>query len=64
MLETDQKLAGLDSLNPSLKPNGDGSYTVWFGPEAHQGQEGNWIQTIVMGYSWLNWLTNCRLCPH
>ena len=32
MLETDQKLAGLDSLNPSVKPNADGSYTMWFGP--------------------------------
>jgi hypothetical protein len=28
MLETDQKLAGLDSNNPSLKPNSDGIYDV------------------------------------
>lgn len=46
MLETDQKLAGLDSLNPSVKPNADGSYTMWFGPKAPKGHEGNWIQTI------------------
>ncbi len=46
MLETDQKLAGLDSLNPSVKPNADGSYTMWFGPQAPQGHEGNWIQTM------------------
>lgn len=46
MLETDQKLAGLDSNNPSVKPNSDGSYTMWFGPKAPQGHEGNWIQTI------------------
>ena len=46
MLETDQKSAGLDSNNPSVKPNQDGSYTVWFGPEAPEGHEGNWIQTI------------------
>jgi hypothetical protein len=46
MLETDQKLAGLDSLNPSVKPNSNGSTTIWFGPRAPQGKEGNWIQTM------------------
>ena len=46
MLETDQKLAGLDSLNSSVKPNADGSYTMWFGPQAPNGHEGNWIQTM------------------
>jgi hypothetical protein len=46
MLETDQKLAGLDSNNPSVKANDDASYTMWFGPSAPQGHEGNWIQTM------------------
>ncbi|MDH5314988.1 MAG: DUF1254 domain-containing protein [Gemmatimonadota bacterium] len=46
MLETDQKTAGLDSFNPSVKPNADGSYTMWFGPTAPAGREGNWIQTM------------------
>jgi len=46
MLETDQKFAGLDSNNPSVKPDKDGSYTIWFGPEAPKGHEGNWIQTV------------------
>ena len=46
MLETDQKSAGLDSTNPSVKPNKDKSYTIWFGPKAPKGHEGNWIQTI------------------
>ena len=46
ILETDQKLAGLDSNNPSVKPNEDGSYTMWFGPQAPEGKEGNWIQTM------------------
>lgn len=45
MLETDQKLAGLDSNNPSVKPNADKSYTMWFGPKPPMGHEGNWIQT-------------------
>jgi outer membrane protein OmpA-like peptidoglycan-associated protein len=51
MLETDQKLAGLDSNNPSVKPNADASYTMWFGPKPPPGKEGNWIQTIP-GKSW------------
>lgn len=42
-LETDQKFAGLDSLNKSVKPNADGSYTMWFGPKAPKGYEENWI---------------------
>ena len=46
MLETDQKSAGLDSNSPSIKPNNDESYTIWFGPKAPEGREGNWIQTI------------------
>ena len=46
MLETDQKLAGLDSNSPDIKPNEDGSYTVWFGPQAPTGREDNWVQTL------------------
>ncbi len=46
MLETDQKFAGLDNLNPDVKPNKDGSYTIWFGPQAPKGHESNWIQTV------------------
>ncbi|MCW2309591.1 DUF1254 domain-containing protein [Rhodobium gokarnense] len=46
MLETDQRLAGLDSTLEDVKPNEDGSYTVWFGPKAPKGKEGNWVQTM------------------
>lgn len=46
MLETDQKSAGLDSNSPSVTPNNDESYTIWFGPKAPEGHEGNWVQTI------------------
>lgn len=46
MLETDQKLAGLDSTLPNFAMNADGSATVWFGPIAPAGQEGNWVQTV------------------
>ena len=46
LLETDQKLAGLDSTSASLKKNADGSVTVYFAPKAPAGQEGNWVQTV------------------
>ena len=51
MLETDQKLAGIDSNQKGIKPNADGSYTVYFGPNAPDGQESNWVQTWL-GKSW------------
>ena len=51
LLPTDQRTAGIDSLNPAMKANEDGSYTIWFGPEAPEGQEGNWVQTTP-GKSW------------
>jgi hypothetical protein len=51
MLETDQKLAGLDSNQKDIKRNADGSVTVWFGPKAPAGQETNWVQTMP-GKGW------------
>lgn len=46
LLETDQKSAGVDSKNPDLKANEDGSYTVYFSPFAPEGKESNWVQTL------------------
>jgi hypothetical protein len=51
MLETDQITAGLDSTFPAMKKNADGSSTVYFGPKAPAGQEGNWVQTMP-GKGW------------
>jgi hypothetical protein len=51
MLETDQISAGLDSTFPNMKKSADGSATVYFGPKAPAGQEGNWIQTMP-GKGW------------
>lgn len=51
MLETDQKLAGLDSTKPDIKKNADGSVTIWFAPKAPPGQESNWVQTMP-GKGW------------
>ena len=31
--------------------NPDGTWTVWFGPTAPAGNEGNWVQTMP-GKSW------------
>lgn len=46
ILETDQVTGGLDSNAKGLKFNKDGSATVYFGPKAPAGHEGNWIQTM------------------
>ena len=51
ILETDQKLAGLDSNREGIKKNSDGSVTVWFAPKAPAGQEANWVQTMP-GKGW------------
>ena len=40
MLETDQKAAGLDSNSPDVKANADGSYTIYFSPEAPKDKRG------------------------
>ena len=51
VLETDQKTAGVDSNSPDVKANKDGSYTIYFGPKAPKGKEGNWVQTMP-GKGW------------
>lgn len=38
-------VVGLDSYNPQLKKNADGSVDLYFAPKAPQGQEMNWIST-------------------
>ncbi len=51
LLETDQKLAGVDSTDKAQKIEADGSATVWFGPKAPEGEEANWVQTTP-GKGW------------
>ena len=46
MLQTDQRAPGVDSNKTGLKQNSDGSYDVYFGSEAPNGFENNWVQTI------------------
>ena len=51
MLQTDQAAPSLDSVQRDPELNQDGSIDVWFAPEAPEGKEANWIQTIP-GKSW------------
>lgn len=46
MLQTDQTFPALDSYNENMQQNADGSWDIYFAPEAPEGQEDNWIQTI------------------
>jgi hypothetical protein len=50
-LQTDQKFPSVGSQTKGLKMNDDGSYDIYFGPEAPEGFENNWLQTIP-GKSW------------
>ncbi len=51
MLQTDQQFPGVSSVDKELQQNEDGSYDVYFSPEAPAGKEGNWIQTVP-GKGW------------
>lgn len=52
MLQTDQRFPGKSSVDADAPvPNEDGSYDIFFGPEAPEGKESNWIQTIP-GRGW------------
>ncbi len=51
MLQTDQPFPTVGSQTEGFVQNEDGSYEVYFGPEAPEGMENNWLQTIP-GKSW------------
>ena len=51
LLQTDQRYAGVDSLQDSLRYNKDGSIDIYYGPKPPQGFEKNWVQTVP-GKSW------------
>jgi hypothetical protein len=46
MLETDMKSAGIDSKKAGIKANDDGGFSIYVGPEAPDGWENNWVQTV------------------
>lgn len=51
MLQTDQPAPSLDSIQRDPEINADGTIDVYFAPQAPEGKEANWIQTIP-GKSW------------
>jgi len=51
MLQTDHQFPGIDSKQSGLIQNDDGSYDLYFGPTAPEGQENNWVQTVP-GKGW------------
>ena len=51
MLQTDEQFPGIDSNKEGLVQNEDGSYDIFIGPEAPDGKENNWIQTVP-GKGW------------
>ena len=51
MLQTDARFPGIDNNQEGIIQNTDGSYDIYFGPQAPEGQENNWIQTIP-GRGW------------
>jgi hypothetical protein len=51
MLQTDQQFSGIDSNKEGLQQNPDGSYDIYFAPQAPQGKESNWIQSVP-GKGW------------
>jgi len=51
-LQTDQQYPTVGSQDKGIKQNADGSYDIYFSPEAPVGMEGNWLQTVP-GKSWL-----------
>ncbi|MGX0879822.1 hypothetical protein ACSSV4_004536 [Roseovarius sp. MBR-154] len=50
-LQTGQPFPTIGSQTKGMTQNADGSYDVYFAPEAPTGKEGNWLQTVP-GKSW------------
>ena len=50
-LQTSQKFPTIGSQTEGMTKNADGSYDLYFAPEAPAGKEGNWLQTVP-GKSW------------
>lgn len=45
-LQTGQSFPTIGSQSKGMTQNADGSYDVYFAPDAPEGKEGNWLQTV------------------
>jgi hypothetical protein len=50
-LQTDQQFPTVGSQDEGIETSADGSYDIYFAPQAPAGHEHNWLQTIP-GKSW------------
>ena len=46
MLANGQAFPSVNSYSPNVESNDDGGVDIFIGPEAPEGQEGNWIRTL------------------
>jgi hypothetical protein len=51
LLQTSQMFPTVGSQDKGIEKNADGSYDLYFAPQAPKGKEGNWLQTLP-GKSW------------
>ena len=51
MLQTDVRFPAIGSNDTGVVENEDGSYDIYFAPEAPKGKESNWVQTVP-GKGW------------
>ena len=51
MLQSEQLMPSVGSQSGTVEQNADGSTDIYFGPEAPDGKEHNWIQTVP-GKGW------------
>ena len=53
MLQTDQQFPSLNSERGNVVQNADGSFDIYFGPQAPEGKKNNWVQTVPHKGFWL-----------
>lgn len=51
MLQTDARFPAIGSNSQGIEQNADGSYDVYFAPQAPAGKQSNWVQTLP-GKGW------------
>ncbi|TWT60931.1 DUF1254 domain-containing protein [Rubinisphaera italica] len=52
-LQTDQQFPTVGSQSDGIQKNDDGSYDIYFSPEAPEGKNANWLQTVPSKSWWI-----------